>query len=36
MKLLITENKLHNYIKRYILEGYPDVKNVTFTTKDVG
>jgi hypothetical protein len=35
MKLLITENKLHNYIERYILEGYPDVKNVTFTTKDV-
>jgi len=35
MKVLITENKLHNSIKRYILDGYPVVKNVTFTKKDV-
>lgn len=35
MKILITENKLFNSIERYILEGYPVVKSVTFTTKDV-
>jgi len=35
MKILITENKLHNSIERYILDGYPVVKNVTFTKKDV-
>ena len=35
MKLLITESKLHDTLEKYILEGYPDVKNVTFTTKDV-
>ena len=35
MKILITENKLFNSIERYILDGYPVVKSVTFTTKDV-
>ena len=35
MKILITENKLNNAIERYILDGYPVVKNVTFTKKDV-
>lgn len=35
MKILITENKLHNTIERYVLEGYPVVKSVTFTTKEV-
>ena len=33
MKILITENKLNNAIERYILDGYPVVKNVTFTKK---
>ena len=35
MKILITENKLFNSIERYILDGYPVVKSVTFTTKDI-
>ena len=35
MKILITENKLNNAIERYILDGYPVVKNVTFTKKGV-
>ena len=35
MKILITENKLHTTIERYILGGYPVVKYVKFTTKDV-
>lgn len=35
MKVLITENKLFNSIERYVLEGYPVVKSVTFTTKEV-
>jgi hypothetical protein len=35
MKILITENKLHNSIEKYILDGYPVVKNVTFIKKDV-
>ena len=35
MKILITENKYHNLIEKYILDGYPVVKNVTFTKKDV-
>jgi len=35
MKILITENKLFNSIERYILDGYPVVKSVTFTKKDV-
>ena len=35
MKILITEHKYYNMIENYILDGYPVVKNVTFTTKDV-
>jgi hypothetical protein len=35
MKMIITESKLINIIKNYILGGYPVVKNVTFITKDV-
>jgi hypothetical protein len=30
MKILITESKLHNTLEKYILEGYPEVKSVTF------
>ena len=35
MKVLIKESKYNNLIENYILNGYPVVKNVTFTTKDV-
>jgi hypothetical protein len=35
MKVLITESKYNKLIEDYILNGYPVVKNVTFTTKDV-
>ena len=35
MKVLITEHKYYNLIENYILEGYPVVKSVTFTTNDV-
>ena len=35
MKLLITESKYNKLIEDYVLDGYPVVKNVTFTTKDV-
>jgi hypothetical protein len=35
MKVLITESKYNNLIENYILNGYPVVKSVTFTTKDV-
>jgi hypothetical protein len=35
MKVLITESKYNKLIEDYILDGYPVVKNVTFTTKDV-
>ena len=35
MRVLITENKYYNLIEKYILDGYPEVKNVTFTKKDV-
>ena len=33
MKILITENKLHRSIEKYIIDGYPMVKRVFFTTK---
>ena len=33
MKVLITENRLHKTIEKYILNGYPMVKRVYFTTK---
>lgn len=36
MKILITENKLYNTLEKYILEGYPEVKNITFTKRNVG
>lgn len=35
MKILITENRLYNTLEKYILEGYPEVESVTFTTKNV-
>lgn len=35
MKILITEHKYYNLIEKYILDGYPMVRNVTFTTKKV-
>jgi hypothetical protein len=35
MKVLITESKYNKLIEDYILNGYPVVKNVAFTTKDV-
>jgi hypothetical protein len=35
MKVLITESKYNKLIEDYILNGYPVVKNVTFTTRDV-
>ena len=35
MKVLITESKYNKLIEDYILNGYPVVKSVTFTTKDV-
>ena len=35
MKILITESKYNKLIEDYILNGYPVVKSVTFTTKDV-
>lgn len=35
MKVVIKESKYNNLIENYILNGYPVVKNVTFTTKDV-
>ena len=31
MKVLITENRLHKTIEKYILDGYPMVKRVRFT-----
>ena len=31
MKVLITENRLHNTIEKYILDGYPMVRRVRFT-----
>jgi hypothetical protein len=31
MKVLITENRLHKTIEKYILNGYPMVKRVYFT-----
>ena len=36
MKVLITENKLYNAIERYILDGYPMVKSVEFSTRPSG
>jgi hypothetical protein len=36
MKVLITENKLYNAIERYILDGFPMVKSVTFSTRPEG
>ena len=31
MKVLITENRLHSSIDKYILDGYPMVRRVRFT-----
>ena len=31
MKVLITENRLHSSIEKYILDGYPMVRRVRFT-----
>lgn len=31
MKVLITENRLHKTIEKYILDGYPMVRRVRFT-----
>ena len=33
MKVIITENRLQGSIEKYILNGYPMVKRVFFTTK---
>jgi hypothetical protein len=33
MKYVITESKLNNTIKNYIMENYPDVISVTFRKK---
>jgi hypothetical protein len=35
MKVIITENKLNSSIEKYILNGYPMVKRVFFTTKKI-
>ena len=35
MKVLITENRLNSSIEKYILNGYPMVKRVFFTTKKI-
>jgi hypothetical protein len=35
MKYVITESKLNNTIKNYIMENYPDVISVTFRKKNV-
>jgi hypothetical protein len=35
MKVLITENRLHKSIEKYILDGYPMVKRVFVTTNKV-
>lgn len=35
MKILITENKLYHTLENYILEGYPEVKRVSFIKKKV-
>jgi hypothetical protein len=35
MKVVITENRLHGSIEKYILNGYPMVKNVKFITNKV-
>ena len=35
MKILITEHKYYNMIEKYILDGYPMVKNVKFITNKV-
>jgi hypothetical protein len=31
MKVIITENRLHSSIEKYILDGYPMVRRVRFT-----
>jgi hypothetical protein len=33
MKYIITESRINNLLEKYILERYPMVKNVFFTTK---
>lgn len=35
MRVIITENRLHGSIENYILNGYPMVKRVFFTTKRI-
>jgi hypothetical protein len=35
MKVIISENKLNSSIEKYILNGYPMVKRVFFTTKKI-
>ena len=33
MKYIITESRINNLVEKFILEGYPMVRNVFFTTK---
>jgi hypothetical protein len=35
MKYIITESRINNLLENYILERYPMVKNVFFTTKSI-
>ena len=35
MKVIITESKINNLLEKYILNSYPMVSDVFFTTKDV-
>ena len=35
MKVVITESKINNLLEKYILNSYPMVSDVFFTTKDV-
>lgn len=35
MKYIITESRINNLLEKYILERFPMVKNVRFTTKKV-
>ena len=35
MKYIITESRINNLLEKYILERFPMVKNVSFTTKKV-
>ena len=35
MRVLITENRLYSSLEKYILNGYPMVRDVTFSTREV-